>query len=124
MILLRKSKKQYLSNLNVNDVTDNKTFWKYVKPNFNDKGSNYNKNTLVENDVIITIDRVISKIMNAFHVNATENLKIKPLKTSSDTDINQIKSVFKNHVSIRKIQECFPNIEANDFNFRQVSMKK
>ena len=25
--LLRKSKKQYLSNLNVNDVTDNKTFW-------------------------------------------------------------------------------------------------
>ena len=62
--------------------------------------------------------------MNAFHVNATENLKIKPLKTSSDTDINQIKSVFKNHVSIRKIQECFPNIEANDFNFRQVSMKK
>ena len=124
MILLRKSKKQYLSNLNVNDVTDNKTFWKYVKPNFNDKGSNYNKNTLVENDVIITIDRVISKIMNAFHVNATENLKIKPLKISSDTDINQIKSVFKNHVSIRKIQECFPNIEANDFNFRQVSMKK
>ena len=78
----------------------------------------------MENDVIITIDRVISKIMNAFHVNATENLKIKPLKTSSDTDINQIKSVFKNHVSIRKIQECFPNIEANDFNFRQVSMKK
>ena len=124
VILLRKSKKQYLSNLNVNDVTDNKTFWKYVKPNFNDKGSNYNKNTLVENDVIITIDRVISKIMNAFHVNATENLKIKPIKTSSDTDINQIKSVFKNHVSIRKIQECFPNIEANDFNFRQVSMKK
>ena len=121
--LLRKSKKQYLSNLNVNDVTDSKTFWKYVKPNFNGKGSNSNKNTLVENDVIITIDRVISKIMNAFHVNATENLKIKPLKTSSDTDINQIKSVFKNHVSIRKIQECFPNIEANDFNFRQVSVK-
>ena len=124
MNLLRKSKKQYLSNLNVNDVTDNKTFWKYVKPNFNGKGSNSNKNTLVENDVIITIDRVISKIMNEFHVNATEKLKIKPFKTSSDTDINQIKSVFKNHVSIRKIQECFPNIEANDFNFRQVSMKK
>ena len=62
--------------------------------------------------------------MNEFHVNATEKLKIKPLKTSSDTDINQIKSVFKNHVSIRKIQECFPNIEANDFNFRQVSLKE
>ena len=122
--LLRKSKKQYLSNLNVNDVTDNKTFWKYIKPNFSNKGSNSNKITLVENDVIITIDRVISKIMNEFHVNATEKLKIKPFKTSSDTEINQIKSVFKNHASIRKIQESFPNIEANDFNFRQVSMKK
>ena len=24
----------------------------------------------------------------------------------------------------RKIQECFPNIKANDFNFRQVSLKE
>ena len=36
----------------------------------------------------------------------------------------EITSVFKNHVSIRKIQECFPNIEVNDFSFRKVSMKE
>ena len=30
--LLRKSKKQYSSNINVSGVTDNKSFWKSVKP--------------------------------------------------------------------------------------------
>ena len=62
--------------------------------------------------------------MNKFFINTTRKLNLKPFKSSSDTDINQITSVFKNHVSITKIQECFANIEANDFNFRQVSLKE
>ena len=37
---------------------------------------------------------------------------------------SQITSVFKNHKSIRKVQECFPNIEENDFNIQQVSLKE
>ena len=56
--------------------------------------------------------------MNQVLINTSKMLNLKPFKSSSGTDINQIISVFKNHVSIRKIQECFPNIEANDFNFR------
>ena len=62
--------------------------------------------------------------MNKFFINITKKLNLKPFKNSSDTDINQITSVFQNHVSVRKIQECFPNIKTNDFNFRQVSLKK
>ena len=54
--LLRKSKKQYFSNINVSDVTDNKSFWKSVKPYFSNKGSNSNKITQVENDPIINND--------------------------------------------------------------------
>ena len=54
--LLRKSKKQYFSNINVSDVTDSKSFWKSVKPDFSNKGLNSNKITLVENDAIITND--------------------------------------------------------------------
>ena len=57
-------------------------------------------------------------------MNTTKKLNIKPFKNSSDTDINQITSVFKNNASIRKIQECFPNIKTNDFNFRRVSLKE
>ena len=35
--LLRKTKKSYYENLNVTLITDNKTFWKYIKPLFSDK---------------------------------------------------------------------------------------
>ena len=70
--LLRKSKKQYFSNINISDVTDNKSFWKSVKPYFSSKGQNSDKITLVENDAIITNDRVISKTMNKFS-NITSN---------------------------------------------------
>ena len=35
--LLRKSKRNYYSNLNVKDITDNKKFWKTIKPLFSDK---------------------------------------------------------------------------------------
>ena len=35
--LLRKTKKSYYSNLNEKNVTDNKTFWKTVKPLLSDK---------------------------------------------------------------------------------------
>ena len=54
--LPRKSKKQYFSNINVRDVTDNKSFWKSVKRYFSNKGSNTSNISLVENDDIITSD--------------------------------------------------------------------
>ena len=88
------------------------------------KRSNSNKITLVENDAFITNDKVISRTINKFFINTSKKLNLKPFKNSSDTDINQITSVFKSHVSIRKIQKCFPNIKANDFNSRQVSLKE
>ena len=74
-----------------------------------------------------------SKLKNNFNKNRnhenwckfkTKKLKVTSFRNSSDADKNQIKSVFKDHVSIRKIQEYFPNMEANNFNFRQVPVKK
>ena len=37
VIFLRKAKKQYFSNLEPKRITDNKKFWKSVKPLFSDK---------------------------------------------------------------------------------------
>ena len=73
---------------------------------------------------VITNGRVISKGMNKLFINTAKKLNLKPFKNSSETDINQIASVFKNHVSIRRVEECFPNIEANVFNFRHVYLKE
>ena len=65
--LLRKSKKQYSGNINVSDITDNKSFWKSVKPYFSDKGSSS----------IITNDKVTSKTVNTFFINTAKRLKLK-----------------------------------------------
>ena len=35
--LMRQSKKQHFGSLNVNHITDNKNFWRVVKPNFSNK---------------------------------------------------------------------------------------
>ena len=36
--LLRSTKKEYFQNLNVKDLSDNKKFWKAIKPYFSNKG--------------------------------------------------------------------------------------
>ena len=50
--LVRKAKKEYFDNLDLRNVTDNKKFWKTVKPLFTDKGMNHDKIILVEDDEI------------------------------------------------------------------------
>ena len=45
--LLRKIKTEYFKNLNVKDLSDNRKFWKTIKPYFN-KGLNSNKLLLKE----------------------------------------------------------------------------
>ena len=50
--ILRKTKKEYFNSLNMKQVSDNKLFWKSVKPFFNDKGPNSSKLTLLEENNI------------------------------------------------------------------------
>ena len=47
--LIRKGKKEYYGSLGVKDITDNKEFWKTVKPLFSDKSKSRRTITLVEN---------------------------------------------------------------------------
>ena len=46
--LLRKTKTKYYGNLNEKDLTDNKQFWRTVKPLLSDKIKSSEKITLVE----------------------------------------------------------------------------
>ena len=59
--------------------------------------------------------------MNSFFINITKNLRLKPYKDSSLTDIKGITSNFDNHISIKKTKESFPNIVSGNFNFQGVS---
>ena len=51
---LRKTKKNCFKNVKVQDITDNKKFWKTIPPYFSDKGCNQTNITIIEKDSIIT----------------------------------------------------------------------
>ena len=87
--LIRSEKKNYFSNINTCDITDNKTFWKTIRPFFTDKIKTKSKITLIEKEVvsqegqeeivsekIITEDQAVAEVFNKFFINIVPNLKI------------------------------------------------
>ena len=75
--LLRKTKKAYYLNLNVNDIVDNKKFWKTVKSFFFDKSNNFENISLIENGNLLTDDFEIAEIFNKYFQNLVPNLNLR-----------------------------------------------
>ena len=75
--LLRKEKKKYLD---LKNITDNKQFWKTMKPLFTDNHKNNRKITLIDRVKIISNETEVSEIMNDFFSNAVSKLDIKGYK--------------------------------------------
>ena len=63
--LLKKEKKRYFSNLNMNNYTDNKKFWNTVKPLFSNYGGPQ-KITLIEDENIITSEMIGLRYKKSF----------------------------------------------------------
>ena len=82
--------------MNLNDVSDNKTYWQTIKPYFNEKGSGSNKIVLSGNESVLTDAKEIANTMSNYFIN-----------------INQ--------VSIKKISEVFPEICSNNFELTKVT---
>ena len=61
-----KERKKFYDNLNLKEFTDNKNFWKTVKPFLSEKTNSSYKITLVEEDKIISEDKQVSEILNCF----------------------------------------------------------
>ena len=74
--LLKKIKKSYYENLQPSNISDNKKFWKTVKPLFSEKTMSSDKITLIENDLIISKDQEVAETFNSFFSNAVKNLNI------------------------------------------------
>ena len=75
--LLRREKRNYYNNLDISLVTDNKKFWKTVKPLLSDKLQSKNKIVLIEDETIISNDDEVAETMNEFFVSVTDSLGIK-----------------------------------------------
>ena len=121
--MIRSEKKNFFSNINTSDITDNKTFWKTVKPFFTDKIKTKSKITLIEKNIvsqegqekivsekIITEDQAVAEVFNKFFINIVPNLKISTdhgydndLITTDDQVTNAVNK-FRNHSSIIMIK--------------------
>ena len=75
--LLRRTKKEYFQNLNVKDLSENKKFWKTIKPYFSNKELNSNKMLLKEKRELVSDEKQLASIMNKFFINITKSLKLK-----------------------------------------------
>ena len=61
-MLLRRTKKDYFQNLNVKDFSDNKKFWKMIKPHLSNKGLNSNKMLVKEKDKLVSNEKQLASI--------------------------------------------------------------
>ena len=62
VMLLRRTKKDYFQNLNVKDFSDNKKFWKIIKPHLSNKGLNSNKMLVKEKDKLVSNEKQLASI--------------------------------------------------------------
>ena len=65
--LIRQNKKQYYDSLNVTYITDNKNFWRVVKPNFSIKILGTNRVVLRDGGKIISdTDKIADTLISFF----------------------------------------------------------
>ena len=56
-------------------VTDNKQFWKTVKPSLTDKTLKGKRITLTENEKVVSDKRELVKVFNEYFSNLAQNLR-------------------------------------------------
>ena len=118
--LLRRTKKKYFANINISSITDNKKFWKTVKPLFSDKISHKGIIDLAVNDAILSDDQVVADTFNNYFNNIVKNLltmtnKNYPKEIASSVNLNLLDPAesafvkFKNHPSLMLLEIKFRN---------------
>ena len=85
----------------------------------NHKGSGSDKIALPGNESALTNET--ANTMNSYFINITKLLNLNPHTTSDTMDIEQITSIFNNHVRIKKIRDASLEISSNNFEFTKVT---
>ena len=109
--LLRRTKYEYFNKIDIKNLADNKTFWKTIKPFFNNSNKNSNKIFLNENEEILSNPKSVAETFNNYFVNITNTLD---LNTNEDIDESS-----RFHPSIIKIKELCNDLP-EVFNFHIV----
>ena len=125
--LLRKNKIDYFKSLHPSSLTDNKTFWKAVKPAFTDKVCCNESITLVDKEDIISDDDEVARIFNNFFISAVRDLDINVNADfltnieGIDDDIDKACTKYQNHPSILRIKKSV--IHETPFAFKFICLQ-
>ena len=77
-----RARREYFENINIRSVTDNKQFWKTIKPNFSNKNKTQ-KIILVEKGEIISGNIETAEVFNDYFVNIVKDLNIPEISVIS-----------------------------------------
>ena len=120
--LLRKSERGYYENLNIRNITDNKLFWKSVKPLLSEKSHIRDRISITEKSEIVKT----AETLNSFFSNIVKNLNISRYsefdtvtENIADPTLNSIFK-YKDHPSILAIQN---NCENETLRFSEVNIE-
>ena len=130
VLLLRRTKTQYCSNLDEKNVTDNKTFLKTVKSFLSDKLMSKEKITLIEEDGIVSNDEDTAQVLNAFFSSIVASLNIPEYVTNEHISDNisdpiiKLLVKYRKHTSILTIGEVWKEKKYVTFLFSEVSREE
>ena len=121
--LLRKEKKQFYSNLNTNILTENRTFWKTIKPFLTDKTNKTSRITLIEEERVFSQDHLIAKTFNKHFMNIPfknmpKNQEYESFDSSEGNPVSSIIKKYQNHPSIKLIKT---KNKSKTFRFRETN---
>ena len=111
--LLRKTKCNYYQNLDLKNLSDNRKFWRTVKPIFSGKVQTSSSVTLAEGSQFISNDKAITEIFNEYFVNITGSIdvgraELNLLSTDGIKDpIDVAITKYSLHPSVKRIKNNF-----------------
>ena len=126
--LVKKAKRNYYENLDLNEINDNKKFWATVKPLFSNKIKSADNIFLDESGEIIRNEAKVANVFNKYFVNMVPSMGITNnnnfLSTTDTSDTNdpleKIIDKYRNHPSITCINKHMANSELS-FTFQPVT---
>ena len=65
--------------MDIKDVTDNKKFWKTIKPLFSDK-TKLSNNHITRDKKVVTDNSEIAKTLNSYFINVVKSLEIPDVR--------------------------------------------
>ena len=120
VLLRNKCIKNYFSKVAKGGVNTNKEFWKIIKPFLTNKGFHSgNEIMLIENDEVITEEKILADKFNNHYTNIVErSYGVKPAKLNHSLDKNEsvidvITCHFRNHPSLTEIESKFMFAQSN-----------